>query len=103
MDNNNPFRPPSSLVEALLNSASKPTPSPWANLLAPKEGREYKPSDIVQFSGIYRVNHDTVHLMPHEVTCVEDEKFPPCRNCGKHITYTLVREALHLSKHPDLR
>jgi hypothetical protein len=63
----------------------------------------YKPGQKVPTSGIYRVNHDKNHAQSHEVTAVLGEPFPPCRNCGTGITYTLVREAHHVSVHPSLK
>ena len=63
----------------------------------------YKPGQTVPESGIYQVNHDHHHAATHEVTAVRGEPFPPCRNCGKGITYTLVRAAHHVSEHPSLK
>jgi hypothetical protein len=60
---------------------------------------EYKPGDTVPLSGIYRVTHDRVHVQPHEVTCIEGKKFPPCRDC-QHPRFVLVREARHIEDHP---
>jgi hypothetical protein len=60
----------------------------------------YKPGNRVPESGIYHVNHDRNHTQSHEVTCVEGETFPPCRGCGHGVTFTLVRAAVHVKKHP---
>src|SRR6266403_30891 len=78
-----------SLLEAL---SGKPAPRPnwFEHFIKLGQTTGKRPSDIVQVSGIYKVEHDTVHTQPHEVTCVKDEKFPPCRNCGNKITYSLV-------------
>lgn len=85
------------LFEALGGRPERREPQPnWFHYLLRMTGK--RPSDIVQVSGIYKVEHDTVHTQVHEVTCVKGEKFPPCRNCGSKVTYTLVREAVHLSE-----
>lgn len=47
-------------------------------------GDIFKPGDVVQHSGIYRVIHDGNHVQPHDVTCVYGKKFPPCKGCGPH-------------------
>jgi hypothetical protein len=94
----NPFQKRFGL-SSLLNPV-KPEPAPnWFDLFSHLASTtNKKPSDIVQVSGIYKVEHDTVHTQPHEVTCVKNEKFPPCRNCGNKITYNLVTAAVHLSE-----
>lgn len=61
-----------------------------------------KPGETVQASGIYKVNHDRNHKAEHEVTAVYGEPFPPCRGCGKGITYTLVRAAHHIKVHASI-
>ncbi len=58
--------------------------------------REFKSGDKVEQSGIYRVVHDTEHAQEHEVTCVRDEPFPPCRRCGSRVRFVLVRAAQHI-------
>jgi hypothetical protein len=63
----------------------------------------YKPGGIVPQSGIYQVKHDRVHAQPHEVTAVRGHRFPPCRNCGHGITYTLSHAAHHVDEHPALK
>lgn len=63
---------------------------------------QYKPGDTVENSGIYKVNHDKTHAQEHEVTAVKGEPFPPCRNCGKGVTYTVVRLAHHIKVHASL-
>src|SRR5260370_35996923 len=57
----------------------------------------HRPGNTVPQSGIYRVDHDVRHTQPHEVTAIQGETFPPCRNCGHGVTYTLIRAALHIS------
>lgn len=59
----------------------------------------YKPGALVPTSGIYKVVHDSHHIAEHEVTCVSDERFPPCSHCGDHPRFKLVRAARHIGKH----
>jgi hypothetical protein len=63
---------------------------------------EYKPGDKVPVSGIYRVTHDKNHHQPHEVTCIEGRKFPPCRGC-EHPAFVLKQEAQHIEDHRSFR
>lgn len=63
---------------------------------------EYKPGDKVPRSGIYKVVHDTTHHEDHEVTCIFDKKFPPCRGCD-HPRFTLVRAAQHIELHKEFK
>jgi hypothetical protein len=63
---------------------------------------EYKPGDTVPRSGIYLVTHDPGHATPHEVTCVKDKVFPPCRGC-RHPRFKLVRAAHHIETHEHFR
>src|SRR5260370_23535206 len=41
-------------------------------------GKEYKPGDTVEHSGVYLVLHDEEHTQSHEVTVVFGKRFPPC-------------------------
>src|ERR1700677_3997599 len=43
---------------------------------------EYRPGQIVPYSGIYTVIHDKNHNQAHEVTCVYGEPFPPYHCCS---------------------
>jgi len=63
---------------------------------------QYKPGQIVPESGIYTVEHDRNHAQRHEVTAIKGEPFPPCRNCGRGVTYVLARAAHHVKVHPSL-
>lgn len=67
------------------------------------KGDVFKPGDIVKQSGIYRVVHDPVHHKEHEVTCVYGKKFPPCRNCGRHVRFVLERAAMHIENHKEFK
>lgn len=58
--------------------------------------QEFKPGETVPTSGIYKVTHDQAHTQSHEVTCVYNDIFPPCRDC-KHPRFVLVRAAQHIA------
>lgn len=64
---------------------------------------EYRPGQKVPKSGIYRVIHDPVHAQEHEVTCVMNEPFPPCRECRDGARFVLVRAAHHLKNHEHFK
>lgn len=64
---------------------------------------EYAPGQEVPASGIYKVVHDKNHVAAHEVTCVKGKIFPPCKGCGKHPRFTLVRAAHHIENHEQFR
>lgn len=61
----------------------------------------YHPGDRVPSSGLYDVKHDRGHREPHQVTVIEGRKFPPCRGCGRGVTFQLNVRADHLHDHPD--
>lgn len=63
---------------------------------------EFKPGDKVSRSGIYLVTHDNNHANPHEVTCVYDKIFPPCRGCN-HPRFKLVRAAQHIDSNENFK
>ncbi|HTV56545.1 MAG TPA: hypothetical protein VMI06_16740 [Terriglobia bacterium] len=64
----------------------------------PGIGDEFEPGETVPKSGIYRVEHDSVHAQKHEVTCVYGKKFPPCNHCGHGVRFVLVRRAQHIER-----
>jgi hypothetical protein len=57
--------------------------------------KEYKPGEIVEHSGVYRVVHDRTHPEEHEVTVVFGKRFPPCRDC-EHPRFIPVKLAQHI-------
>jgi len=59
---------------------------------------EYRPGEVVPYSGIYSVLHDRNHIQTHEVTCVHGEPFPPYRCCSHAVRYRLIRAAIHVTK-----
>lgn len=50
----------------------------------------YKSSEPIPESGIYRVLH-AQHRLPHEVTLIEGQTFPPCAKCRAEVRFELVR------------
>jgi len=66
-------------------------------------GTTYKPGDKVEHSGIYDVIHDKGHRIRHQVTCVYDEPFPPCRGCGHGVRFRLVVKAIHVTHDEDFK
>jgi hypothetical protein len=52
--------------------------------------KTYKSSEIIPASGIYRVIH-AQHRLPHEVTLIDGQTFPPCAKCRDEVRFELVR------------
>jgi hypothetical protein len=50
----------------------------------------YNSSDVIPKSGIYKVVH-AQHRLPHEVTLLEGQIFPPCAKCHEEVRFELVR------------
>jgi hypothetical protein len=63
---------------------------------------EYEPGKKVPVSGIYKIIHTAMHTDERDVTCIEGEKFPPCKYCGKAARFKLKYAALHKDRHPML-
>lgn len=61
--------------------------------------QEFKPGELVEVSGIYRVVHDNNHAQPHEVTSVKGEPFPPCHRCSHGVRFILARQTIHVKEH----
>jgi hypothetical protein len=57
----------------------------------------YKSSDAIPVSGVYRVIH-AQHRLPHEVTLIAGQVFPPCAKCHAEVRFQLVRELPHLAR-----
>jgi hypothetical protein len=60
------------------------------------EMKKLKVGDEVPESGIYRVSHRQ-HRVPHEVTLLKGECFPPCQKCDGAVSFKMVRWASRLS------
>jgi hypothetical protein len=63
----------------------------------------FKPGEKVPDSGIYKIVHDRNHRVDHEVTCIANERFPPCHGCGKGVRFRLFMKALHFSELEEFR
>lgn len=59
-------------------------------LLQEAMAETYKTGEVVPHSGIYRVSHNE-HRLPHEVTLLRANSFPPCAKCGNTVRYKLLR------------
>lgn len=57
----------------------------------------YKSPDTIPESGIYRVIH-AEHRLPHEVTLIEGQSFPPCSKCHHEVRFELVRGLPELAR-----
>lgn len=52
--------------------------------------KTFKTGQTVPQSGIYRVTHAD-HRLPHEVTLLRAQEFPPCSKCGIEVRFKLIR------------
>lgn len=52
--------------------------------------KSFKTGQIVPQSGIYSVTH-AEHRLPHEVTLLQADAFPPCSRCGVRVRFELLR------------
>ncbi|MBZ5509150.1 MAG: hypothetical protein LAO78_27130 [Acidobacteriia bacterium] len=57
----------------------------------------YKSSDTIPVSGVYQVIH-AQHRLPHEVTLIDGQTFPPCAGCHEAVRFQLVRELPGLAR-----
>jgi hypothetical protein len=57
----------------------------------------YKSTDPIPVSGVYRVIH-AQHRLPHEVTLIAGQTFPPCAQCHEEVRFEMVRELPSLSR-----
>jgi len=57
----------------------------------------FKSSTLIPESGVYRVIHSQ-HRLPHEVTLIGGQTFPPCGKCHEEVRFELVRELPELER-----
>ena len=57
----------------------------------------YKSADTIPESGIYRVIH-AEHRLPHEVTLIAGQSFPPCAKCHEEVRFELLRDLPELAR-----
>jgi hypothetical protein len=50
----------------------------------------FKSGDTIPESGLYKVLHSQ-HRLPHQVTLVAGQAFPPCGKCRDEVRFELVR------------
>src|SRR5215475_7086035 len=60
------------------------------NLLKRYMAATFQTGEVVPQSGIYRVTH-AQHRLPHEVTLLRANEFPPCVQCRHEVTFKLLR------------
>ena len=72
-----------------------------------KHSNEFKPGDRVPTSGTYDVIHDKLdgddHALPHLVTAIIGEVFPPCRGCHGSVRFHLRQAAEHIEVHEHFK
>lgn len=61
----------------------------------------FRPGERAQTTGIYRATH-VGHRMPHEITVLEGETFPPCKRCGQNVRFELLHAAPRVAGDIDL-
>lgn len=57
----------------------------------------YKSTEPIPVSGVYRVIHSQ-HRLPHEVTLIAGQTFPPCAQCREEVRFELMRELPNLTR-----
>ena len=66
----------------------------------PTAGRYARSGETILVSGIYRVHHKQ-HRVPHEVTLIRNEIFPPCEKCHEAVRFRLLRAAADVSSEEE--
>jgi hypothetical protein len=56
----------------------------------PLTRKTFKSGQVVPHSGVYKVVHSE-HRLPHEVTLLRADTFPPCSKCGVLVKFKLLR------------
>ena len=59
----------------------------------------YRTGLEIPFSGIFSVRHKE-HRLPHEVTLLKGEKFPPCAKCSSSVQFELIMGVSDLALSP---
>jgi len=68
----------------------KPELNDPETLLKEAMAEQFKTGQVVPHSGIYQVSHSE-HRLPHEVTLLRGNSFPPCSKCGNNVVFRLLR------------
>ncbi|HEY6249018.1 MAG TPA: hypothetical protein VI685_03600 [Candidatus Angelobacter sp.] len=58
--------------------------------------------EIAQHSGLYELQHDS-HAVEKEVFLRKGTTLPACQDCGKPLTFILVRKVEHIEDDPDFQ
>jgi hypothetical protein len=70
------------------------------------KGKEFKPGEKVETSGVYDVLHDRLdgdtHADHHRVTAIVGTVFPHCRGCREWVRFQLHLAAEHIATDPHL-
>jgi hypothetical protein len=66
-------------------------------------GDTFRPGEKVPNSGMYDVIHDGAHKDRHQVTCANNDPFPPCRHSGQHVRFRLAIAAIHVNSHDHFK
>jgi hypothetical protein len=83
---------------AALSSRSEPAPARESKSEVPVPAKKsYKSGDKVPVGGIYKVSH-AEHRVPHEVTLLAGQVFPPCARCGNQVTFQVLRRVKALNQ-----
>jgi hypothetical protein len=65
------------------------------------EGREFKPGEKVERSGVYDVLHDRLdgdtHAEHHRVIVIAGSVFPDCKGCREWVRFRLYVAAEHIA------
>jgi hypothetical protein len=61
---------------------------------------EYRPSEAVPVSGVYRVEHGG-HRETHEATLLRGDVFPSCAICHAQVRFTLKYQATQIADDKD--
>ena len=71
------------------------------------KGKEFKPGEKVESSGIYDVLHDKLdgetHAGHHRVTVIAGSVFPHCRGCREWVRFRLYEAAEHIATDAHFR
>jgi hypothetical protein len=70
-------------------------------IATPASRSAFRPGDRAEVTGIYRAVH-VRHRMPHEITVLDGETFPPCKRCGDHVRFELLHAAPRFGGDIDL-
>ena len=77
-------------AEEPRNGAGAKHPPPDQQQLERYQGQRFESGDMVPRHGVYRVLHAR-HRLPHEVTLLRGNTFPPCSRCESEVKFELVR------------